>query len=105
MISIITAVHNGLAMNKIFLRYLKKYTHHSFELIIIDNNSTDGSKEFFKRENVKVIENQENFSYPYCQNQGIAEAKYNILAFLNNDIIVAPAWDKKLIDIAEKNNL
>jgi GT2 family glycosyltransferase len=105
MISIITAIHNGKAMNKIFLHYLKKYTHHSFELIIIDNNSTDGSKEFFKSNNAIVIENAENFSYPHCQNQGIKAAKYDILAFLNNDIIVSPQWDKKLIDIAEKNNL
>lgn len=105
MISIITAVHNGLAMNKIFFEYLKKYTHHPFELIIIDNNSTDGSKEFFKGQQASVIENDKNYSYPHCQNQGIERAKFEILAFLNNDIIVAPDWDKKLIDIAEKNNL
>lgn len=105
MISIISAVHNGLAMNKIFLHYLKKYTHHPYELIIVDNNSTDGSRELFERNNAIVIENEVNYSYPFCQNQGIKQAKFNILAFLNNDIIVSPDWDKRLIDIAEKNNL
>jgi GT2 family glycosyltransferase len=105
MISIITAIHNGLAVNKIFLANLKKYTFHPFELIIIDNNSTDGSKEYFARNNAIIIENNNNYSYPYCQNQGIAQAKFDILALLNNDIIVSPHWDKKLIDIAERNNL
>ncbi len=105
MISIITAIHNGLAVNKIFLANLKKYTCHPFELIIIDNNSTDGSKEYFSDNNAIIIENYKNYSYPYCQNQGIEQAKFDILALLNNDIIVSPHWDKKLIDIAERNNL
>lgn len=105
MVSIITAIHNGLSMNKIFFRSLKKYSHHPFQLIVIDNNSTDGSAEFFEREGNVVIRNKQNYSYPYSQNQGIVIAKYNWLAFLNNDIIVAPQWDKHLIETAEKNSL
>ncbi len=105
MISIITAIHNGLAINELFLANLKKYTYHPFELIIIDNNSTDGSKEFFQNNGVTVIENKLNYSYPVCQNQGIAKAKYEIYAFLNNDIIVSPQWDKRLIDIADAHQL
>lgn len=105
MISIITAIHNGLAVNELFLASLKKYTYHPYELIIIDNNSTDGSKEFFKKNGAVVIENKQNYSYPYCQNQGIEKAKYDIYAFLNNDIIVAPQWDKRLIEVADEHQL
>lgn len=105
MISIITAVHNGLAVNELFFESLKKYTHHPFELIIIDNNSTDGSREYFEKQGAKVISNPVNYSYPYCQNQGIREAKYDVLAFLNNDIIVSPQWDKRLLKIADANGL
>ena len=49
MISIITAIHNGLAINKFYEASLKKYTVNPFELIIIDNVSTDGSTEFFEK--------------------------------------------------------
>lgn len=105
MVSVITAIYNGLAVNKLFWRYLKKYTHHPFELIIIDNASTDGSAEFFREQGATIISNKENYSYPYCQNQGIAVAKYDVLAFLNNDIIVAPLWDSLLLDIADNNAL
>jgi GT2 family glycosyltransferase len=100
MISIITAVHNGLAFNKIYLEYIRKYTHHPYEVIIIDNASTDGSREFFKANGCKVIENSLNYSYPYTQNQGIREATGEYLFFLNNDIVVSPSWDKHLIEIA-----
>ena len=104
-ISIITAVHNGLAINKIFVKYLEKYTVNPYELIVIDNHSTDGSLEFFKSQGAIVIENKENYSYPFCQNQGINVAKGDFLFFLNNDIIVSPNWDKNLIETALQNGL
>ena len=48
MISIVTSVHNQLHMNKLFFETLQKNSALPFQLIVIDNNSTDGSKEFFK---------------------------------------------------------
>jgi len=105
MVSIIAAIHNQLGMNKLFLKYLQEYTFFPYELIIIDNCSTDGSAEFFEANGAVVIRNAQNFSYPYCQNQGIRVAKYNVLAFLNNDLIVSKHWDKRMIEIAEHNNL
>jgi len=105
MISLLVAIHNGLSMNQVFLEALRKYTFHPFELIIIDNNSTDGSKEFFRDHGAIIIENGGNYSYPYSHNKGIDAARYDYLFFLNNDIIVPPHWDKNLIDIAEQHGL
>lgn len=105
MISIITAVHNQLEINKLFYANLVRYTQNSFELIIIDNNSKDGSREFFQSVGATVIENDGNYSYPHCQNQGIDQAKYDVFAFLNNDIIVSPSWDQKFIETMKYNNL
>jgi glycosyltransferase involved in cell wall biosynthesis len=105
MISIITAVHNQLAMNKLFVESLHKYSSLPFELIIIDNASTDGSAEYFESQGAKVIRNKQNFSYPYTQNQGIKIATGDIFAFLNNDIIVSPHWDQLLLETLEANKL
>src|SRR5580700_409569 len=104
-ISIITAIHNGLAFNRIFFESLKKYTHNPFELIIIDNASTDGSADYFKQNGAVLISNEANYSYPHTQNQGIRAASGEHLFFLNNDIILSPNWDKLLIDIAGENEL
>lgn len=105
MISIITAVHNQIAMNRIFLESIERYTRNLFELIVVDNNSTDGSREFFGKAKAVVIENDGNYSYPYCQNRGIEAARYHILAFLNNDVIVPPGWDEKIVLAMEENDL
>ncbi len=97
MISIITAVYNQLPINRLFVASLESYSRLPYELIIIDNGSTDGSAEFFESKGAKVIRNSVNYSYPYTQNQGIAAAAFDYFAFLNNDIIVAPGWDQGLI--------
>jgi len=105
LISIITAVHNQLAMNRLFFEQISANTFHPFQLIVIDNASTDGSAQFFESVCVDVIKNTENYSYPHTQNQGIEKAKYNYIAFLNNDIIVSPNWDKILIENMLHNGL
>lgn len=105
MTSVITAIHNGLAVNRLFYESLKTYSAEAFELIVIDNASTDGSREFFQSVGAKVIENKENYSYPFCQNQGIKEATGEWLAFLNNDIVVAPEWDRRLRQVADFHGL
>jgi len=104
-LSIITAVYNQLPMNQIYWENLVKNTKNSFELIVIDNASTDASADFFESVGARVIRNPGNYSYPVSQNQGIAIAKGEWLAFLNNDIIVSKGWDETLIANAEHNQL
>ena len=106
MISIITAIYNQLNMNILFYESLIKYTKNDFELIIIDNGSTDGSREYFEQQKyVKMIKNAGNYSYPHCQNQGIRVAKYDYLVFLNNDLIVSKNWDEQTIKIMNMHKL
>jgi GT2 family glycosyltransferase len=104
-LSIITAVYNQRSMNELYWENLSKYTHNKFELIIVDNGSDDGSAEYFESVGAKVIRHGVNYSYPYCQNRGIEIARYDWLAFLNNDIIVSPDWDKHIIDSMNFNGL
>lgn len=101
--SIITAIHNGLAFNQLFLDSVQKYTTGPYELIIIDNASTDGSREYFQAAGATVICNKKNYAYPHCQNQGIAVARGEYLAFLNNDLIVSPNWNGLLIEVSKRH--
>jgi len=105
MISIITAVHNQLAVNRVFLDTLQKNTSTAYELIIVDNHSTDGSLELFEQAGAKIIKNPENHCYPDSQNMGMAIAKGDYFAFLNNDIYLAPNWDKEMIQAMEEHSL
>lgn len=104
-ISIVTAIHNGLEYNKLFYESLSKYTYYPYELIIIDNDSCDGSAEFFEDNGAIVIRNKENLCYSCSQNIGIKHSSSKIIAFLNNDIYLSKDWDKILISYMEDYNL
>ena len=105
MISIITSVHNQLDMNKLFYETLRRNASMPFELIVVDNHSTDGSLEYFRDRADVLIANTGNFSYPHCQNQGIAVAKYDHIGFFNNDILVSPAWDSRILGVMKEKGL
>lgn len=105
MLSIITAVHNQLPMNRLFLKRLAQHTHYPFELVVIDNASKDGSGQFFEQHGARVIRNEQNMAYPHTQNQGVAHASGDYFVFMNNDVLVGPQWDKKLLHCMSDNKV
>lgn len=61
------------------------------EIIVIDNNSTDGSVEFIQNKypHIQVIANKKNVGFSAANNQGIAIAKGEFILLLNPDTVVA----------------
>lgn len=54
-LSIIVAVHNQLGHNQLFLEGIQRNPTGPYEIIIVDNHSTDGSAEFFEANGCQVI--------------------------------------------------
>jgi len=84
-----------LAYNKGVLASINKYTKEdSYEVVMVDNGSTDGTREWLKDQaNIKVILNDENFGFPKGCNIGIAASEVdNDILLLNNDIEVCHNW-------------
>ena len=97
--SIIILTYNNLDANKICLESIRKYTEKgTYEIIVVDNHSTDGTVEWLKQQkDLKLILNDENLGFPRGCNQGIQAAeKGNDILLLNNDTIVTPNWLKNL---------
>ncbi len=62
----------------------------NYEIIVVDNASTDGSKEMVRNDfpDIVLIENKENRGFAAANNQGIAVAKGRYVLLLNSDTIV-----------------
>lgn len=78
-----------------------------FEVVVVDNNSKDGSVAglkllWRKYKNLKLIENKENAGYTKASNQGIEAASGEYILLLNPDTVVKRFAFKKLIAFAEK---
>ena len=91
-LSIITLTLNKLDYTKKFIESLYKYTT-NFELIIVDNGSSDGTVEYIKSmPQIKLIQNEKNLGFSKGNNQGIEIAQGEYIGFLNNDILLYPGW-------------
>lgn len=107
--SIIVLTWNQLDVTKLCFESLYKHTQ-DFELIVVDNGSTDGTIEYLQalsesHSNVKVIFNQSNRGFAGGCNQGLALAEGKYLVLLNNDTVVSEGWLDGLIDVAQDYDL
>ncbi len=72
---------------------LQRQCEAAFEVIVVDNGSTDGSAEMAEAEfGLRVIRNRENRGFCAANNQGIAAAQGDFVALINNDAEAAQGW-------------
>lgn len=82
-----------------------KTTGIEFEIILVDNASTDGSYELFTQDGrIKYIYSQENFGFGKANNLGIKESQGKYLFFLNSDTILLNNAVKYFFDFCENSN-
>jgi GT2 family glycosyltransferase len=98
--SIVILTHNNLTYTKLCLESIRRYTREgSYELIIVDNGSTDGTIEWLQEQpDLHVIYNEENLGFPKGCNQGMAAATGDYMLLLNNDTIVTVNWLDQLLN-------
>lgn len=100
-LSIIIISFNTMDITRDCLRSIYNANWRSkYEIIVVDNNSQDGSVEMIKREfpEVKLIENGDNKLFAIANNQGAHIAKGDYLLLLNSDTIIAEDNLQKMID-------
>jgi GT2 family glycosyltransferase len=105
-VSIIILNWNGKEDTIECLESLKKITYSNYEILLVDNGSTDGSVEWFKKlyPTIKIIENDKNLGFAEGNNVGIEYAlksHFDYVLLLNNDTTVSPDFLDKMIPVIE----
>ncbi|WP_164491642.1 glycosyltransferase [Staphylospora marina] len=102
--SIIIPVHNRWNLTSRCINSIRRCTPEPFELIIVDNGSTDETAESLKqRSEVRYIRNETNLGFPKACNQGIEAASGEYVLFLNNDTVVTPGWLRRLQSVFDNH--
>jgi GT2 family glycosyltransferase len=100
--SLVVVTHDNLAFSRMCIESIFENTDYpNYELLLIDNDSSDGSVEEFTRlardvRNVRFFRNEVNAGFGPACNQGFREANGALLVILNNDIIVPRGWLTRL---------
>ena len=74
------------------------------EIIVVDNNSNDGSCEMMQTRfpSIKLIQNRENVGFPKGNNIGVGQAKGDYICILNPDTVVAEDTFVKILAFAQR---
>ena len=104
-VSVVIVNWNGEKYIKKCIDSLLKVNYDNFEVIVIDNGSTDDSIKIIKdsfSENVILIEN-ENIGYAAGANNGIKNSTGDYVLIANPDIVFGADYISKLVDSLEEN--
>ncbi len=101
--SIIVPCWNQLEFTRQCMAALKRHTRPPWELIVIDNGSTDGTAHYLAGARdmaavpMTVVTNATNVGFPAAINQGLQVVRGEYLALLNNDVVVTNGWLDQLL--------
>ena len=102
-VSVIIVNYNGKIFLERCLESLRKVNYENFEIIVVDNNSTDGSVELVTKNYPSIIllklNSNKGFAEPNNVAAKISKGKY--LLFLNNDTVVTPNFIFEMVKVME----
>ncbi|MFX1274625.1 MAG: glycosyltransferase [Promethearchaeota archaeon] len=96
-VSIIIPIKNRGHLLLELIKNLSKLNYEVYEIIFVDDCSTDNTQELLKNYSVKSIFLDKSVGSAEARNIGIKEAKYDIIALTDSDCFVSKNWLKDLV--------
>ena len=69
------------------------------EIIVVDDGSVDGTREWLAQADVKFVLNPRNLGFAAAVNAGARLATGSVLALLNNDLLLRPGWLQPMLEV------
>jgi GT2 family glycosyltransferase len=101
LISVIIVNYNGSLHLPELGESLKKQTYKNFEVVFVDNNSSDDSIAIATRclPNIKIVASKQNTGFAEGNNLGLEKSTGDLLFLLNNDTRIAPDCLAQLLSV------
>ena len=108
LVSIIIPTKDNRKILNRCIQSIQKYTSYkNFEIIIIDNNSTDPrTKSYYQSLSCMVLDYKDSFNFSKMNNYAVKHAKGDFLLFLNDDTkVLEPDWLQEMIGVCSQNDV
>lgn len=105
-LSVVMPVYNGQKYLREAIDSVFAQTYTNFELLVIDDGSTDQSVEIiksYKDPRIRLLQNGANYGVGYTRNVGLIEAKGNYLAWMDCDDLIHPERFEKQLKFLQEN--
>lgn len=101
-VSVIMVTWNNLDKTKVAIESLYENHPHHFELVVVDNASTDGTVQWLhdnknRFPNLKIVENPKNYGFAKGNNIGINASSGEYVVLLNNDTETRNTWLYRIV--------
>lgn len=101
-VTVVMLTFNRWDLTRQALSLLAEVTEPCYEVVIVDNASTDGTlDELVRVRGAKILRNARNLGFGPANNQGAAMARGRYLLLLNSDAWVRPGWLAPLLETAD----
>ena len=103
LLSIVVVNYNGGEMLARCLASVAEQTYPLFEVIVVDNGSTDGSTklDYFEKPDWHLIELTENTGFAPANNRAFSENRSDYIALVNNDVVLNSNWASLMVAALE----
>jgi glycosyltransferase involved in cell wall biosynthesis len=102
-VSVIVPVRNGGPTLARALEALANNDYHSFELIVVDDGSSDGSREVGEAAGATVLNNRRSRGPAGARNTGVDAARGDIVPFIDADVEVQPTTIARVVERFDAN--
>lgn len=104
-LSIIIPVKNGSHTLDHCLRSVKRSSYRNFEVIVVNDHSTDNTVQIARSYNCTILEAVDGEGANYARNIGASNAKGEILLFLDSDIVVRRDTILEIVETLEEEKV
>lgn len=103
--TVVVLNYNGMRFLDECLSSLANQTYRDFEVVVVDNGSTDGSAQYLAQRysgECRLLFNERNLGFATGNNRALALARGELIVFLNNDTRTDPHWLRELVTAADR---
>ena len=102
-VTVVIPNYNGLKFMEPCFAALEAQSEKNFDVLVVDNGSTDGSVEWLKESGIPSVFLPENIGFPGAFNIGIKKAETPYVILLNNDTEPKPDYIREMIRMIERS--